>query len=49
MIIRYLLDNLPGSQIVVLAIIPRNTPTCGCYLQPSIFTDSITAVNNQLK
>lgn len=48
-IVRYILDNTLGTEVLIFALSPRNTPSCGCYLQPSVFTSAIAAVNKKLR
>lgn len=49
MLVRYLLDKLATTHVVIFALLPRNTPTSGNHNQPSIFTPAINQVNAGLK
>lgn len=43
---RYLLGSLPGTEVVVLALLPRGH---GALTQPSIFTAAINAANSKYR
>lgn len=46
---RYLLANLPTTDVVWLALLPRKNIPTQDYLQPSQFTATISTVNAGLK
>lgn len=46
-ILRYMLDKLPGTQIVLNSLLPRSKTSGYDYIQPSIFTAAISAVNDK--
>lgn len=43
------LVKMPTTEVLMMGFFPRNTPACGCFNQPSIFTKSINTVNEKLK
>lgn len=46
MIVKYLLDRLPTTQIVINGVLPRSV---GNWDLPSVFSNSINQINTKLQ